>query len=196
MTQNQPTIILFYGDSRAADWPFPPMAGINFINRGIPGEETAGALRRFRQIGPALVPEVMVLQLGINDLAAITYTPQRRAAIVDRCQTNLQQLVSQAVALGTTVILSTIFPPAPAEFDFWGYDLARLVPEVIRINEYLAGLAGEQVVIFDAYYLLAEGNYLKPDYALDLLHLNRAGYAVLNQALIPCLKELIADEAR
>jgi lysophospholipase L1-like esterase len=196
MIQNQRATVLFYGDSRAADWPFPAMAGVSFINRGMPGEETAGALRRFRQIGPALTPEVMVLQLGINDLVALTYAPERRAAMVDRCQANLRRLVSQAVAFGTTVILSTIFPPAPARFDFWGNDLARLVLEVIGMNEYLTGLAGEQVVIFDAYHLLAEGNYLKPAYALDLLHLNRAGYTVLNQVLIPCLKEVMADEAR
>lgn len=41
--------ILIYCASRAADWPPPDLPGDRFINRGMPGEATAGSLQRFGQ---------------------------------------------------------------------------------------------------------------------------------------------------
>lgn len=121
----------------------------------------------------------MVPRSGINDLVALVNAQKQRAVIVVRCQANLQHLVSQAIVLGTTVILSIIFPPVQPEFDFSGYVLASRVPEVRQVKDYLAGLAGERIIIFDSCHPPVEGSYIKPVDALDLMHPNRARYAVV-----------------
>ena len=188
MMKGSETTLLFYGDSRAADWPAPDLPGIRCRNLGMPGETTAGSLQRFAPAVAPLGPDLIVLQAGINDLVALEYAPPERPALIHRCRRNLAQMVSRSLALGATVIVTTIFPPAPAGFEFMGLSrLDDVVPAILEVNAFLSGLAGERVIIFDAYALLAEGDRVKPAYALDLLHLNRSGYAALNQALTPLL---------
>jgi lysophospholipase L1-like esterase len=51
------------------------------------------------------------------------------------------------------------------------------------------------VVIFDAFAVLAaDDGLVQPDYALDMLHINRRGYAALNQALADVLTGLAAPQ--
>lgn len=184
-------LILFYGDSRAADWPNPALPGVRFANRGIPGDDTAGALRRFSRDVATLAPAIIVLQLGINDLTQAIYNaPQHPAEIMTTSQANLRQIVVQAINLDITVILTTIFPPAADLWSGWSDDHHTLCKAVNRANQNLRQLAGKQVILFETEPLLADHGRLKPEYALDMLHLNRAGYSVLNQALSPLLAAL------
>ena len=185
--------VLFYGDSRAADWPFPNLPGVHFVNQGVPGDDTAGALRRVPFDLTPHKPAVVLLQLGINDLTASVFYPQRRAAIVDRCQTNLRQLVQQCLAADTTLLLSTIFPVASSDYDFWALGLESITPDVKAVNQFLRGLAGERVIIFETQNLLGDADQVKPAFAADMLHLNRAGYVALNQALTPVLEQILAE---
>ncbi|GAB4425543.1 MAG: SGNH/GDSL hydrolase family protein [Anaerolineae bacterium] len=186
-------LILFYGDSRAADWPAPALPGARFANRGIPGDDTAGALRRFPRDAAALAPDVIVLQLGVNDLTGAIYVPPQRAGeIIAACQANLRQIVARAVDLGATLILTTIFPPAADPRAGWSRDHAALAETIEQVNRDLRQLAGERVTLLETAPLLTEQGRVKPDFALDTLHLNRAGYAALNTALGPLLAEITA----
>ncbi len=185
--------ILFYGDSRAADWSDPALAGVCFANRGIPGDSTAGALRRFPRDAAALAPAVMVLQLGVNDLTDAIYAPTQRAAeIIAKCQSNLRQIVARAVDLGATLILTTIFPPAADGWSGWSRDHAALAGAIEQFNRDLRQLVGERVILLETAPLLAEQGRVKPEFALDTLHLNRAGDATLNATLGPLLAEITA----
>src|SRR5437870_3849107 len=42
-----PGTVVFFGDSRAAQWPAPELAGFTFANRGIGAQTSAQALQRF-----------------------------------------------------------------------------------------------------------------------------------------------------
>ncbi|MBZ0288817.1 MAG: SGNH/GDSL hydrolase family protein [Anaerolineae bacterium] len=184
--------VLFYGDSRAANWPFPEANGaFAFLNRGIGAQTTTQAWLRFAYHVAPLKPETMLLQVGVNDLKTIPLFPDRKQAIIAACQENIGQIVSAANALGTTVILSTIFPVGDVPLErrpFWSDDVKQAVDEV---NEYIRALAGEQVIIFDAYSLLTgEDGLLQARYSQDELHLNAVGYDVLNLALYPILESL------
>jgi len=71
---------------------------------------------------------------------------------------------------------------------FWSADVALAVDEV---NDHIASLASDQILIFDAYALLAGENGLtRPEYSQDELHINQAGYTVLNAALLEVLAEV------
>jgi lysophospholipase L1-like esterase len=187
--------VVLYGDSRAAQWPAPQANGFVFVNRGIGAETSAQARQRFDAHVVPLRPQVVLIQVGINDLKTIPLFPERRGAIVDGCVDNIRRIVDKSTDLGAVVILTTIFPVGvvPVErMPFWSDDVPVAVDEV---NAALRSWEGDTVIVLDAFALLAdEQGVARSAYSEDLLHLTRAGYEVLNDALVPVLttaKEMI-----
>jgi lysophospholipase L1-like esterase len=134
-----------------------------------------------------LNPDIIVVQVGINDLKTIPLFPEQKAAIISNCKANIQQIVERSVKSGATVILTTIFPIGPVPLirqPFWSPDVAQAVSEV---NTYLYSLEAENVLILDAYSLLAENGQVRSDYVRDTLHINVKGYEALNQELTKVL---------
>lgn len=177
--------ILFYGDSRAFAWPVPDaFAAYEVINRGVGGQTTAQILARFEQDVLQLEPDVVVIQAGINDLKTVGLFHEQRAEIIANCQSNIAAMVQRSQSMNAVVLLTTIFPtaqPSLVRRPFWSDDIAVAVEEV---NAYLRSLAGEQVMIFDSWAVLAgSNNTIQPQYGHDLLHLNDRGYAALNRQL-------------
>jgi hypothetical protein len=104
-------VVVFLGDSRAAAWPAPTqLDGFTFINRGASAQTTAQVLGRFPYHVPSLKPDILVFEVGINDLKTIPLFPERKAAIVADCEANIQTLVDLATQDDMRVILVTIFP--------------------------------------------------------------------------------------
>lgn len=192
--EESPPTVLFFGDSRAVSWPFlTDQPQIQFINRGIGAQTSAQVKLRFAAHVEPLQPEVVVIQVGINDLKTIPLFPHKQQEIIDHCQENIKQMVQQAVDGGATVILTTIFPvgqPPLARRPVWSSAVAEAV---VTVNDFLTTLASEQVIIFDSYQLLVGDNdpLINPTYAADLLHLNQAGYDRLNDHLEPLLINLL-----
>jgi lysophospholipase L1-like esterase len=181
-------VVVFFGDSRARDWPAPAVRGFRFVNRGVGGQTTAQVLGRLDAHVAPLSPQVVVVQAGINDLKAIPLFPHRRAEIVADCVANLRAVVRQAAAGGAVVVVATVFPPGDPTLDrrlVWSPDVAAAVAEV---NATLRTLDADRVVVFDAWAVLAEGGRLRDGYGVDTLHLSARGYAALNDALAPLLK--------
>ncbi len=182
-------IVVFFGDSRAQAWPAPPgLSGLQFFNRGIDAQTTAQVLGRFEaQVAP-LHPTAVVVQVGINDLKTIPLFPDQRGAIVQRCEENLRSIVERSRQSGAAVVLTTIFPTGQVPIErrlVWSDDVAASVNEV---NAYIDSLAGEGVLVFDSWAILADGRGMaQPDYSKDLLHYNEAGYAALNVELFKTL---------
>lgn len=103
----------------------------------------------------------------------------------------LTQVVDKATAMGTTVILSTVFPVG----DFpWQRRLVwspEINTAVITTNQFIHTLAADNVLILDAATLLAdESGRLHPRFATDELHLNQNGYAQLNLNLSEILTQI------
>lgn len=182
--------VLFVGDSRAFQWPAPSAgAHFRFLNRGIGGQTSSQVQLRFAAHVSPLRPDVVIIQVGINDLKTIPLFPERRAAIVEECKRNLAQLVEQSRALGARVILTTIFPVGQVSLArrlVWSPAVAAAVREV---NDHLRTLTRDDVILFDSAAILADqqGN-TRAEYQLDLLHLNGTGYAALNAQLLPVLQ--------
>lgn len=180
-----PPRIVFFGDSRAADWPAPPqLAKATIINRGIGAQTSAQALGRFEQHVAGLQPAVILLQVGINDLKTIPLFPDQKELIIQNCKDNIGQLIQLSLATGARVVVTTIIPLGAIPLErrpFWSDDVAVAIQEV---NGYLAALASERVVVFDTAKVLANAHgSVAPQYSRDFLHLSPAGYATLNQAI-------------
>ena len=186
------TMVIFFGDSRAADWPPPDLARFEFVNRGIGAQTSAQAFQRFDYQLRPLHPQVVLVQVGINDLKTIPLFPERKEAIIASCQNNIQHIVTQSVDDGAIVILTTIFPIGEVPLErqpFWAPDVAKAISEV---NIFIRSLEAQNVIILDAYSILADENgTMQDEYAQDTLHLNTAGYAALNRYLLPILRDKI-----
>ena len=181
--------VVFYGDSRALMWPSPEgLAGFEFVNRGIGYQTTAQILGRIdRDLAP-LKPSVVVLELGVNDLKAIPLMPGQREQIVDRCKANAQKVVARCRELGSRVVLVTVFPLGEIPLSrkpFMSSDVAVAIGEV---NAALRALAAPDVTVLEAGPALDDGHgKVQPQYAVDFVHLNPAGYRALEPALTAAL---------
>lgn len=185
--------LVFFGDSRAYEWPAPPGLGeVEFINRGIGAQTSAQALGRFDAHVAPLRPDIVIVQIGINDLKTIPLFPGREAAIVERCQTNIKQIVTKSLHLGAAVVLTTIFPAGAVPLErrpFWS---ERAAMAIDRVNAYIRSLAQENVIVFDSNAVLArDDREVRKDFQRDFLHVNAAGYTALNHALAPLLEQQI-----
>jgi lysophospholipase L1-like esterase len=186
-------LVLFYGDSRARAWPAPALDGVQFENRGINGHSSVQSLLRFDSHVPPLQPDIVIIQVGINDLTAIASLPREAGQLTRATGDNIVSMVEQSRAQGATVVVTTIFPPGRiplARMPFWSDDIASAIA---KVNERLRGLAADGVIVFDTVPVLAgEDGRVLPRYARDELHLNEAGYEALNDALLPMLQEVLA----
>ncbi|KKD36430.1 GDSL-type esterase/lipase family protein [Limnoraphis robusta] len=183
--------LVFFGDSRAASWLSPDMEGYEFINRGIGSQTSIQTLQRFEQHIKPLEPDIVLIQVGVNDLKTIPLFPKRKELTIADCKTNIQQIVEQSKALGAVVILTPILPVGEIPLErkpFWSDDVGLAIKEV---NTYINSLASENVIIFDPFSILVdEKGVVKREYSKDELHLNSQGYKVLNQEFIQFLNSL------
>ncbi|MGB3297047.1 MAG: GDSL-type esterase/lipase family protein [Phormidesmis sp.] len=190
--------VVMIGDSRVQAWPMPKLADYEFINRGIGSQTSIQVLERFEAHVAPLHPDVVLVQVGINDIKTIGLLPDQATEILNNARANITQLVDQATQTGATVALSSILPAGEitlARRPFWSNEIDTAVAEM---NAYLKLLAEEsekdQVVWFDGYAAIAdEQGQMKAAYRKDELHLNKYGYEALNQAFVARLHTIELD---
>ena len=180
---------VFFGDSRAAQWPNPDgLEGYRFFNRGVGSQTSVQVAARFQAHVVPLMPDLIIVQMCINDLKTIPLFPQNEQAIIHNCLANIDQVLAEAEQIGAEVILTTVFPVGDVPLErriVWSPAIAEAVKTV---NEHIRTKASSTVFIFDSYALLADAqNQLAPEFAYDELHLNDAGYVHLNTELVQFL---------
>lgn len=191
--KKQKRVVLF-GDSRIHQWKnLPQIEGFEFVNRGISGEATAQLRARFEPDVVALDPDIVILQLGINDLTAIGLQPKREKEIVEQCRDNLSFFVETLLQMkAIEVILLTIIPPTQprlARLPVWSDHIPKQVAEINQAWLSLPPTA--KFYIIDTAKILknASGKW-HHNVNQDTLHLTPTGYQYLNQAVITILKTL------
>lgn len=191
--KSKPRIIIF-GESRCAMWStnVPQNWGdIQVVNRGIGGETTPQIKYRLEQDVIENEPDLVILQMGDNDIKTIAMLPHLTDTIVEQTYQNIVEIASRIAATDTPVILTTIFPPAPIEFlrkPLWS---PEVVPQIDALNQRLLALEFPGVTVVDCDQILRHGDHIDPKFAIDTLHLNSAGYDALNQGLEPTVKRLL-----
>lgn len=180
--------VIFFGDSRAASWIAPAITGYEFINRGIASQTSVQVLARFSAHVRPLKPDVVVIQVGVNDLKTISLFPGRRAAIIANCKANIKRLVEESRRLGAVVILTTVFPTGEIPLErkpFWSNENTEAIQDV---NAYIKTLADDQIIVFDTFSILVDRQgVMMSQYSADELHLNEQGYTALNQEFVKLL---------
>lgn len=185
-------VVVFFGDSRAQQWPAPEnLPQFLFVNRGIGSQTSAQVALRFDAYVRLLEPDILLVQVCVNDLKTLPLFPEQAAQIIENCQRNLDSIIQQARSIGAWVILTTVFPvgePGLERRPVWSDAIAD---SINTVNEYIHSLAADDVIILDAYALLADDRGLvRPELGLDELHLNETGYALLNEHLIALLRNM------
>ena len=183
--------VVFFGDSRADGWISPNISGYEFINRGIHAQTSVQTVQRFKYHVNSLKPNIVIIQVGVNDLKTVALFPERRNSIIANCRANIKQIVDESKNLGAVVILTTIFPVGEAPIQrqpFWSDDIAKTVNDV---NDYIATLAEDKIIIFDSFSILTDNQgMMLQEYASDELHLNNQGYEILNKELVQLLDKI------
>ncbi len=189
--QNDKIIITLFGDSRVAQWPTEDNRVFTFVNRGIGAQTSVQVAQRYDAHVKPIKSDILLIQVGINDLKTIGLFPEDEAIIVSNVKKSLDEIVRDAQAEGSIIILTTVFPTGEIPLQrrpFWSKNIDTAVMEV---NDHIHSLQSESIFVFDSYALLVDENgRLHEDYAADELHLNQAGYRHLNRSLNQFLKSL------
>jgi lysophospholipase L1-like esterase len=124
--------VVVLGDSRARQWSTPAAeTNLDWINRGLDGQSTAQVRGRWRQI-LAVQPDVVVLQVGVNDLwrreALAEMGAESRgdrfgqryrdrlgglSAPTEETWSELRQLLDEMTEAKLRIVVTTIFPMGP-----------------------------------------------------------------------------------
>lgn len=190
--------VVMIGDSRAAAWDLPLPKSETVRNWGVNGasaQQVAGLVAR--QIVDS-APTVAVVQVGVNDLWRIgVFDSAENQRIVDNVFGAIAEINERLTKRGTHVIISTIFPLGRLSTIERVSGSSETPAAIDAINTRLHALAGPNTTIFDTAPLLCDSNsaFVPPTFLTDYLHLNDAGYACLNQALVPLLQTVIGSAA-
>jgi lysophospholipase L1-like esterase len=183
--------VVFLGDDVTEYWGegaeefFP---GKPYFNRGIARQTTPQMLVRFRQDVIALGPEVVVIQGGMNDIAALT-GPGTQGMIVE----NIESMVDLAKANGIKVVLASLLPICDC-----GTNQTAVRPrgKIFGMNDWLEEYAEKTGSVYLNYYrALAEGREFNRAWTKDGLLPNAEGYAVMAPVAEDAIAKALAGSA-
>jgi len=169
--------VVFFGDSITDIWhldeSFP---GKPYVNRGIGGQTTSQMLVRFRQDVINLLPKVVVILAGTNDIAGNSGPISN-----EDIEANYADFVELAKANNVRVVFSSILPVhdyTPQSQDFFAQ---RPMDRILALNKWLKDYCDKNGLIYLDYFsaVVDDKGMLKRDLADDGLHPNTAGFAVM-----------------
>jgi lysophospholipase L1-like esterase len=163
--------VVFIGDEITENWTnfFP---GKPYFNRGIAGQTSPQLLVRFRQDVIKLKPKVVVINVGLNDIASL-YSPITQGVFAE----NIMSLVELAKANHIKVVLASLTPICDC---YKKQSSLRPFGKIIGMNNWLEDYAKESGSVYLNYYAkLGEGRNLKKEFTSDGVLLNEAAYAVM-----------------
>lgn len=176
--------IVLLGDSRIEKWDnLPILPAYEFINQGVGGESTAQILQRVGSDVFPLNPDVVVLQLGVNDLKAIGVLPDKKEWIIDSAKQNIKRILRDLNKHNVHVILMTILPAAKPDLlrNFvWSTDIDKAINE---LNQTILTLGTKMVTIINCTPIFSDKGKMRPELAADTLHINHRGYQQLNKLM-------------
>lgn len=175
--------VVFMGDSITDMWQEPQFGGFfpgkPYIDRGISGQTTPQMLLRFRPDVIALLPQVVVILAGTNDIAGNT-----GPMTLEETEGNLASMSELAHVHGIRVVLASVTPVA----DLTQPDGKKVVQterrppdKILALNVWIKSYAAEHGDVYLDYFpaMVDDHGFLKAGLTDDGLHPNAAGYAVM-----------------
>lgn len=176
---NRAVDVVFWGDSitQKIEWAdfFP---GLTVANRGIGSDTTSGVLARLDSV-IALKPIVVSCMIGINDIAQ-GYTTEEIVQSYQKIFTQLRKELPEV-----QIIVNSVLPVTK--------DHIIQNKSVVVLNQALSSMCEEENVTYlDIYYgFIDEEGDLRPEYALDMVHLTARGYAKWFESLVPVIHDAL-----
>ena len=174
--------VVFLGDSITQGWGDNldgSFGNMKVANRGISGDTTRGMLVRLKGDVLALNPKAVVMLMGTNDLEEKA-EPETIAANVKLIVNALKKHDAKM-----PIILCKVFPSSATK--------SRPAEKIKKVNELCAAtVKGDpQIVVLETWRLFADksGDAQKKEFP-DLLHPNKAGYAMWAAAMRPIFATL------
>jgi lysophospholipase L1-like esterase len=174
--------VVFLGDSITQGWGDNldgSFGNMKVANRGISGDTTRGMLLRLKGDVLALNPKAVVMLMGTNDLEEKA-EPETIAANVKLIVDALKKHDAKM-----PIILCKVFPSSATK--------SRPAEKIKKVNELCAAtVKGDpQIVVLETWRLFADksGDAQKKEFP-DLLHPNKAGYAMWAAAMRPIFATL------
>jgi lysophospholipase L1-like esterase/dienelactone hydrolase len=176
--------VVFLGNSITEGWVRALPGFIednNFIGRGIGGQTSAQLLLRFRQDVVQLRARIVVLHIGINDVAENTgpYDP-------NFTMSNIQSMVEIAKANEIKIILASVLPSTKFE---WNRALGDRSDMILDLNKRIKAYAEMENVPYVDYHsaMKNEQNGMDPDIAEDGVHPSLKGYKIMQELVLPVI---------
>ncbi|MGG1251998.1 GDSL-type esterase/lipase family protein [Brevibacillus agri] len=186
---------LFFGDSITHWWDvatFFGRSGQVLVNRGIGGDTTEHARRRFAADVVQLKPRYAVILIGINNTWALdAFSPEDRLTpeeIRHQVTTDVEAMVKMATEHGIQPILCSLLPTCMDRYSR-NHERNELV---VAINARFQEIAEETGAIYVDYHselTEADGITLRSELADDGLHPHVIGYRLMAAVLQKTLRE-------
>lgn len=168
--------VVFMGDSITEGWHFDLPGGLfaskPYINRGISGQTTPQMVLRFHQDVVSLLPKVVVILAGTNDIAGNT-----GPMTLEETESNIAAMAEMATENHIRVVLCSILPA----YDFpWSPGLTP-APKIDAINAWIKDYAAQHGHVYVDYHSAMKDarDGLPSNLSHDGVHPTLAGYDIM-----------------
>ena len=167
--------VVFMGNSITDGWINirPDFFSSNsYLDRGIGGQTTPQMLIRFRQDVIDLMPKLVLILAGINDIAGNT-----GPSTLEMIEDNIASMAQLAKANNIQVILSSVLPA----YSFPWRPGIDPIQKVTDLNKWIKSYAEKNKFIYLDYYssMVDERKGMNEKYTKDGVHPNAEGYKVM-----------------
>jgi len=179
---NEQRVVLL-GDEIIANAAFP---GKPYINRGVAGQTTQQMLLRFRQDVIDLHPKVVVIEGGLNDIAAMG----TEGTITE----NLASMTDLARVHGIRVVIASVSPVCDCITNETG---RRSVGRTAGINRSLQDFARQTGSVYLNYYAAlvdTRTRQMKREFTNDGILPNANGYALMVPLAEKAIEEALSSK--
>lgn len=195
LRHNTPVGCVFFGDSITQMWELSAYFSFHdgcMVNRGIGGDTTTYAAKRFYADVVQLHPKRCVSLIGINDAWDLEYDPWKvqpgleLQKVLERAVQNHEDMLRMAKESGVSMFLCSVLP---CDMTFTGADDKRR-RYVVELNERLRRLCEIWGATYVNYYdaMVQPGSdRVRRELVIEGLHPNAAGYDVMAKILLDAI---------
>ena len=178
--------VVFLGDSLTEMYDLNLHYDFTTLNRGISGDVTSHMLERLHDNVLITKPEVLVLLGGANDLGH-GGNPYSLTENLKKIVLTVQQELPEC-----KIIVQSLYPINPNVLAISRNIVGtRTKEDILLSNELICKMCGDlDVQYVDMHSHIAdEDGYMKKEYCIEGLHLNKRGYVTVTQVLKPYIIE-------
>lgn len=182
--------VIIIGDSRMAQWPSyiiqRHLPGLTFFNFAVSGDVSRQTLCRVQLVSKELSKKAIILQVGINDLVAISMLSNREKLERNQLESatfkNIS-LISEIFTPSNKVFVLSIVPPIDTDMIralVWGGGIRESAQAVSSRVGQLPSI--EFVDVSHVFYDENKKNW-RSEFSADALHWNHSAYESITQLM-------------